>query len=55
MVDTLEQVAERVNNLENEMPQPGVIFRKFRKANLIAKVISQQADIVREMSPRLNE
>ena len=55
IVDTLERVAERINDLEEELPLHRRVFRQFRRANLIADDISQQTGVIQEVSSRLIE
>ena len=55
IVDTLERVAGRMNDLGEELQRHRRVFRKFRKANAIADDIAQQADVIQEVSSRLNE
>ena len=55
IVDTLERVAERINDLEKELAMHRRFFRQFRRANLIAEDISQQTGVIQEVSSRLIE
>ena len=55
LVQTMRRVDENVTEVEQSLQQRRRRFREFRRANRIAEAISEQIQIVRDMSSRLSD